>query len=147
MDIIDLLKLKLKQDLIDDLSEYHIENLEEQIDNKLSGDIFTHGIFKNTISKKEKTIDISDSERCCARIMGERYSDERCPYHKVKDDYCRVHLKRIDNYGYLAFKRYDEPRPSINEKGNKIAWRDDSAIDDISTVIKYQNMKLCKFIK
>jgi hypothetical protein len=145
MDIIDLLKLKLKNDLLDELSEYDIENIEEQIDNKLSCDIFNHSIFRNTISKK--TIDISDSERCCARIMGERYSDERCPYHKVKDDYCRVHLKRLDNYGYLAFRRYDEPRPSINEKGNKIAWRDDSEIDDISTVIKYQNMKLCKLIK
>ena len=147
MDIIDLLKLKLKNDLLDDLREYDIENLEEQIDTKINGDIFNHGIFINTINEKAKTIDIPDSERCCARIMGERYSDVRCPYHKVKDDYCRVHLKRIDNYGYLAFKRYDEPRPLINEKGNKIPWRDDSAIDDISTVIKYQNMKLCKFIK
>ena len=145
MDIIDLLKLKLKNDLLDDLREYDIENLEEQIDNKISRDILNHGIFKNI--RNIKNIDISDSERCCARIMGERYSDERCPYHKVKDDYCRVHLKRIDNYGYLAFKRHDEPRPLINEKGNKIPWRDDSAIDDISTVIKYQNMKLCKLIK
>ena len=145
MDIIDLLKLKLKNDLLDELSEYDIENIEEQIDTKISCDIFNHGIFINTISKKY--IDIPDSERCCARIMGKRYSEERCPNHKVKDDYCRVHLKRIDNYGYLAFKRYDEPRPSINEKGNKIAWRDDTAIDDISTVIKYQNMKLCKLIK
>jgi hypothetical protein len=148
MDIIDLLKLKLKNDLLDELSEYDIENIEEQIDNKLSGDIFNHGIFINTINTiNKKTMDISDSERCCARIMGKRYSEERCPNHKVKDDYCRVHLKRIDNYGYLAFKRYDEPRPLINEKGNKIPWRDDTAIDDISTVIKYQNMKLCKLIK
>ena len=145
MDIIDLLKLKLKNDLLDDLRGYDIENVEEQINTKISRDIFNQGIFRSTINKK--TIDISDSERCCARIMGERYSDERCPYHKVKDDYCRVHLKRIDNYGYLAFKRHDEPRPLINEKGNKIPWRDDSAIDDISNVIKYQNMKLCKFIK
>jgi hypothetical protein len=147
MDINDLLKLKLKNDLLDDLLEYNIENLEEKIDTKINGDIFNHGIYKNTINKKAKTIDIPDSERCCARIMGERYSDERCPYHKVKDDYCRVHLKRIDNYGYIAFNRHDEPRPFINEKGNKIPWRDGSAIDDISTVIKYQNMKLCKFIK
>ena len=79
--------------------------------------------------------------------MGERYSDERCPYHKVKDDYCRIHLKRLDKYGYLAFKRFDEPRPIINEKGNKIAWRDDSSLTDINTVIRYQNMKLQKNIK
>jgi hypothetical protein len=143
MDIIDLLKLKLKNDLLDDLSEYDIENLEEQIDNKISRDI-PHNIFKE---KNKKKIDLPDSERCCARIMGKRKLDGRCSYRKVKDDYCGVHFRRLDNDGYLAFKRYDESRPLINEKGNKIAWRDNSAIDDIDTFIKYQNMKLCKYIK
>tara|TARA_B110000495_G_C22965558_1_gene566236 strand:+ start:984 stop:1409 length:426 start_codon:yes stop_codon:yes gene_type:complete len=139
MDLIDLLKLKLKNDLLKELSEFKIDNLEEIIDNKITDDLFT-------TKKKRKQNDILNKDRCCARIMGERYSDERCPYHKVKDDYCRVHLKRLDKYGYLAFKRFDEPRPVINEKGNKIAWRDDSALDDIDTILRYQTMKLQKLI-
>tara|TARA_Y100000992_G_C21013424_1_gene372195 strand:+ start:185 stop:607 length:423 start_codon:yes stop_codon:yes gene_type:complete len=140
MDIIDLLKIKLKQDILNELSEYDIEDIESQIDDKITDELFIN-------DNKEKIINIPDENRCCARIMGERYSDERCPYHKVKDDYCKIHLKRLDKYGYLAFKRFDEPRPTINEKGNKIAWRDDNALTDINTVVQYQNMKLQKNIK
>jgi len=140
MDIIDLLKMKIRNDLLEELSEYDIEDLESQIDDKITDDLFV-------INNKEKINDIPDENRCCARIMGERYSDQRCPYHKVKDDYCKIHLKRLDKYGYLAFRRFDELRPTINEKGNKIAWRDDSALTDINTVIRYQNMKLLKNIK
>ena len=140
MDIINLLKVKLRTDLFEELSEYDIEDLETQIDDKITDDLFISDV-------KEKINNIPDEHRCCARIMGERYSDERCPYRKVKDDYCKIHLKRLDKYGYLAFKRYDESRPTINEKGNKIAWRDDSSLTDINTVIRYQNMKLKKNIK
>jgi len=139
MDIIDLLKVKLKNDLLNELSEYDIEDLESQIDDKITANLFN-------IDNNLKINNISDEDRCCARIMGERYSDERCPYHKVKDDYCKIHLKRLDKYGYLAFRRFDEPRPTINEKGNKIPWRDNSSLSDINTVIRYQNMKLQKNI-
>ncbi len=140
MDIIQILNLKLKNDLLNELKEYEIDNLETQIDNKITTNLFNK-------EKIEKYNDILDKDRCCARVMGERYSDQRCPYHKVNDDYCKIHIKRLDKYGYLAFKRFDEPRPIINEKGNKIAWRDDSSLQDINTVIRYQNMKLLKLIK
>lgn len=140
MDIIDLLKTKLRNDLLEELSEYDIEDLESQIDDKVTDDLFVN-------DDKEKINDIPDENRCCARSMGPRYSDIRCPYHKVKGDYCKIHLKRLDKYGYLKFKRYDESRPIINESGNKIPWRDSSAIEDINTVIQYQNMKLQKNIK
>lgn len=140
MDIIEILNLKLKNDLLNELKDYGIDNLETQIDNKIKNDLFNK-------TKTEKNIDILDNDRCCARVMGERYSDQRCPYHRVKDDYCKIHLKRLDKYGYLAFKRFDESRPIINEKGNKIAWRDDTALQDINTVIQYQNIRLQKIIK
>jgi hypothetical protein len=140
MDIVDLLKLKLKNDLLLELNEYDIEDLESQIDNKITDDLFNKEAM-------EKQNDISDKDRCCARSMGPRYSDVRCPYRKVKDDYCKIHLKQLDKYGYLKSRRFDEPRPIINESGNKIPWRDDSALEDINTVIRYQNMKLQKNIK
>lgn len=140
MDIIDILKTKLKNDLLEELIEYDIEDLESQIDDKITGDLFINDV-------KEKINDIPDEKRCCARSMGHRYSDIRCPYHKVKDDYCKIHLKQLDKYGYLKFKRFDESRPIINENGNKIPWRDSSAIEDINTLIHYQNMKLQKNIK
>jgi hypothetical protein len=140
MDITDLLKVKLKNELLIELSEYDIEDLESQIDDKITDDLFSKEV-------REKQNDISDENRCCARSMGPRYSDVRCPYHRVKDDYCKIHLKQLDKYGYLKFKRFDESRPIINESGNKIPWRDGSSLEDINTVIQYQNMKLQKNIK
>ena len=53
----------------------------------------------------------------------------------------------IQNLGYLRFKRYDEPRPKYNEKGNKIPWYDYSPMETINIVIQYQNKNLLKLIK
>ena len=142
MDINELLKLKLKEDLVKELSEFNFDSylLNELIDEKISNIVIDTGI-------KPKHNE-GEANKCCARIMGERYSDRRCPYHSQKNsDYCNNHSKRIDEYDHLAFGRYDEPRPIINEKGNKIPWRDMSAMEDINTVIQYQNMKLLKLIR
>ena len=117
------------------------ELLNDKIDHKIGGVVIT--------IDKEVTQDTNDDENiCCARIMGERYSDRRCPYKSYCDrNYCNRHIIRINEHDYLAFGRYDEPRPIINEKGNKIPWRDMTAMRDINTVIHYQNMKLLKIIK
>ena len=147
MDITELLKLKLKNDLLIELSEYDIDNLESRIEDKITDDLFIKDNREKVDIKREKNDDILDEKRCCARSMGPRYSDVRCPYHKIKDDYCKIHLKQLDKYGYLKFKRFDESRPIINESGNKIPWRDDSALIDINTIIRYQDMKLKKIIK
>lgn len=144
MNLNELLKIKLKEDLLNELSEFNfdLDLLNDLIDQKISSNVIT-------IDKEVTHETNEDGEnKCCARIMGERYSDRRCPYHSQKDsDYCKNHSKRICQHGYLAFGRYDEPRPSINEKANKIPWRDMTAMEDINTVIQYQNMKLLKMIK
>ena len=62
-------------------------------------------------------------------------------------NYCKKHMKQILENDYLKFGRYDGPRPIINEKGNKIPWRDTSALEDINTIIQYQHMNLQKLIK
>ena len=51
MDIIDILKTKLKNDLLEELIEYDIEDLESQIDDKITGDLFINDV-------KEKINDI-----------------------------------------------------------------------------------------
>ena len=143
MDLDELLKIKMKEDLIKELSEFNFDSelLNDKIDHKIGGVVIT--------IDKEVTQDTNEDEnRCCARIMGERYSDRRCPYKSHCDrNYCNRHIIRINEHDYLAFGRYDEPRPIINEKGNKIPWRDMTAMRDINTVIHYQNMKLLKIIK
>ena len=142
MELGELLKIKLKEDLSKELSEFNFDSdlLNELIDQKISSAVIT--------IDKEENLTIDSENRCCARIMGDRYSDRICPYKSQQDsDYCKNHSKRIDKHDYLAFGRYDEPRPVINEKCNKIPWRDMTAMEDINTVIQYQNMKLLKLIK
>ena len=145
MDLQSLLKLKIEKELIQELND-HFKNdsLKNIIQQKVQDKIKQNEI---TIDKPKKKIIIKDNQ-CCARSMGPRYSDIRCPYPcKDNIDYCFRHLERINEYGYLLFGRFDERRPSINEKGNKIPWRDTTAMQDIDTIIQYQLMNLQKLIK
>lgn len=152
MDVLSLIKIKLEKELLNDLSEYYetisdkiereeyISFIEKRIQDKLSENEF----FKDTTNKKV----IAKENQCCARIMGPRYSDLRCTIiSQSGTDYCKKHLHRIDQYGYLAFGRFDQDRPIINEKGNKIPWRDSSSMEDIDTIIQYQLMNLKKIIQ
>jgi len=155
MNLDTLISIKLKNELIDYFSKEEFKVLEgtEELDKDNLLTLIDQKMKENKVTIDNPTIDnhknikeISENQ-CSARIMGERYSDERCPYKsKNNSEYCKNHRKRIDDYGYLAFKRYDEERPLINEKCNKIPWRDATAMEDIDTVIQYQNMKLCKLI-
>ena len=145
MDLQSLLKLKIEKELIQELND-HFKNdsLKNIIQQKVQEKIKNNEI---TIDKPKKKIIIKDNQ-CCARSMGPRYSDIRCPYPcKDNIDYCFRHSERINEYGYLLFGRFDERRPSINEKGNKIPWRDTTAMEDIDTIIQYQLMNLQKLIK
>ena len=145
MDLQSLLKLKIEKELIQELND-HFKNdsLKNIIQQKVQEKIKENEI---TIDKPKKKIIIKDNQ-CCARSMGSRYSDIRCPYPcKDNIDYCFRHSERINEYGYLLFGRFDERRPSINEKGNKIPWRDTTAMQDIDTIIQYQLMNLKKLIK
>ena len=144
MNLQSLLETKLEIDLVKELNDiYRDDSLQSIIKEKVQ-----KKIKKNPVSiDKNKKVVIKDNQ-CCARSMGPRYSDIRCPtttYHNI--DYCKTHLKRIEEHGYLRFGRYDGERPIINELGNKIPWRDTSPMEDIDTIIQYQNMNLQKLIK
>ena len=145
MDLQYLLKLKIEKELIQELNDhFKDDSLQNIIQQKVKEKIKQNEI---TIDKPKKKIIIKDNQ-CCARSMGPRYSDIRCPYPcKDNIDYCFRHSERINEYGYLLFGRFDERRPSINEKGNKIPWRDTTAMQDIDTIIQYQLMNLKKLIK
>ena len=144
MNLQSLLETKLEIDLVKELNDiYRDDSLQSIIKEKVQ-----KKIKKNPVSiDKNKKVVIKDNQ-CCARSMGPRYSDIRCPtvsHHNT--DYCNTHLKRIEEHGYLRFGRYDGERPIINELGTKIPWRDTSAMEDIDTIIQYQNMNLQKLIK
>ena len=145
MNLQSLLNIKLERELIKDLNDHFkdeslVNIIESKVRDKIKDTIIT-------ITIDSKKLVIRDNQ-CCARSMGPKYSDSRCSSSTEENiDYCKKHLKRIDKYGYLSFGRYDGKRPVINEKGNKIPWRDNTAIEDIDTIIQYQSMNLLKLIK
>ena len=144
MDLQSLLRIKLERELVHELNDhFKDESLISVIEDKVRQKIEENPI---SIDRKKKLV-VKDNQ-CCARVMGPRYSDLRCPNSSHENiDYCKKHLNRVEEYGYLVFGRYDQPRPKINEKQNKIPWRDTTAMEDIDTIIQYQNMNMKKLIK
>ena len=97
-------------------------------------------------TKRSKVSKVEDPNRCCARIWDENRGTRCKP--RVKDgDYCGKHLSEIERKGYIKFKRYDEERPVINEKGNDIPWYEDEPMEVLEIIINYQLMNLKTLIK
>jgi|TARA_Y100000389_G_scaffold200897_1_gene242357 hypothetical protein len=143
MDIISLLNLKLEKELFNELKVELGDTIkDEDLTSTIRDKIDKYPFF---IGKKE-SIKIIENQ-CCARCMGPRYSDIRCSKKALDGDYCKKHAGQIVENDYLKFGRYDEPRPIINENGNKIPWRDTTALEDINTLIQYQHVNLQKLIK
>ena len=141
MDIISLLNIKLEKELLDELKTELSNIPEERLISVIQKKIDKYPFF---IKKKKNITEIKN--QCCARCMGPRYSDIRCSKKSHEGDYCKFHMNQIIENDYLKFGRYDEPRPVINEKGNKIPWRDTTALEDINTIIQYQHTNLQKLI-
>ena len=152
MNLQSLIKIKLENELTIELNNYYDNKLSEYIPKNKFIQIYQK-LIQIKINENEITIDppknfiVDKRNQCCARSMGKRYSDIRCSFKSHENsDYCKTHLNRINQYGYLSFGRYDQPRPMFNEKRNKIPWRDNSTMEDINSVIQYQNMNLLKLI-
>lgn len=141
MHINDLLKLKLKEDLLKALTNKYNDKLELSKDDYLK--ICDHKInskIKNLSFLQQKLSELETSyqpNRCCARIWNNHYGT-RCKYKIFKDDYCKHHLNMIKKNGKLIFNRYDEERPIYNEKNNKIPWIDINEIDVINNILVKQ---------
>ena len=148
MDYQELVKYKLKKDI---LSYFHVnyttykdilplndynELIHKLVDTKVTQCTMS---FKDDI--KEQWTD--ERSRCCARKWF-YHRETRCSYLRMNcnTDYCKIHQNMLERNEKLTFGRYDEPRPIINENGNKIPWRDTNALEDIDTIIQYQHMNL-----
>ena len=149
MDLNNLLNIKLKEDLKNDLlSEYkknnYLNNLsfkkyEELIDKRINS------IQSIDFSDKKFIKDI-DNNLCCARVWN-YHKGTQCNYKKNNGDYCNHHKKLLEKKGYLPFKRYDEKRPNFNEKGNRLQWHNHTPFEMLEIIINYQNLQLISLIK
>ena len=150
MDLNQLLNLKLKKDLKNDLLNEYIKN------NSLSKNYSIEDYEKIIIHKINsiQSIDFSDKKfkkdinnnLCCARVWNS-HKGTQCSYKKNNGDYCNHHKKLIAKKGYLPFKRYDEIRPKFNENGTVLQWHDHTPFEMLEIIIKYQNLQLISLIK
>ncbi len=150
MHIKELLKIKIKKEILNELLEkYHENDINKnkklfkklcikKIDSKIENLKF--------LSDKSDNCIIDDNNRCCARIWDNHYGT-RCKYKKYKDDYCKHHLNMIKRDGKLLFNRYDEEKPLLNNKNNRIPWIISPEIDVLNKIVFKQWCELEKQIK
>ena len=152
-----LILIKLRNDLQEELMKRYQEDSKLQSYSEEEFKLSVTRMINEKTKNLEITIDApsapSDPEKippkrnqCCARIYTKhRHMESRCSSKCFGNaEYCKTHLNRLHREGYLSFGRYDEKRPSINEKGNPIPWQDLSAMESIDLVIQYQDMNLNK---
>ena len=152
MKIQELLNHLLEKECLEDLFTIYEDN--DLIQNLISRSEF-QVICQKKLKEKlpiefmkqtEEKNKLESRDRCCARIWSGHYG-LRCSYKRVNNtDYCSNHNKMIKRYGKLLFNRYDEDRPLINEKGNKIPWFNLSHLEMIDQIIQKQDKLLKKLI-
>ena len=136
MYILDLLKQRCVSELMEELSQEmeEMEEMEEMIKERLHKFDFLY----------TKRVIPMDDTMCAARVWGHKHSHQ-CRKSKKVGDYCTQHSTEIQDKGYLKFKRYDEPRPTINEHGEILPWYD--GIETIDILFRYQRVNLHKLLK
>ena len=145
MKIEDLLKIKLKQDLLTELKTKNDFNFSEDKYIEICTQIIDLKLKYIKFLYNENKCKYSSEDRCCARIWDNHYGT-RCRYKKNKTDYCNHHNSMIKRSGKLYLNRYDEDKPIFNEKGNRFPWLVDSNIEILNNIILNQENKLKKLI-
>jgi hypothetical protein len=144
MDIQRILRELLIQEVVAEVSE-----VTDGITNDRIKDIViqvTSPIIFEIPVKHSKPCIVDDPQRCCARIW-DSHRGSRCHSRIKTGDYCGKHHSEIERKGYLQFRRYDECKPTINEKGTIISWYEHTPIEALGVIDKYQLMNLKKLIK
>lgn len=151
MTIQELLNIQLKQDCFKELLILYDK---DPINKRINKDKFS-GLCEVKLDQKlpikfmkQKTNNckLKSRERCCSRIWDGHYGT-RCKYHRIKDsDYCKIHIKMIKKYKKLIFNRYDEEKPMINDKGNRIPWFTECHIQMLDNIIQDQDNLLKRLI-
>ena len=146
MKLEDLLKIKLKNDLLEELKNRYVSKddsiteyltlCESKIDLKLKDLLFLN---------KEKKCNYSSEERCCARIWDNHYGT-RCRYKRNKTEFCNHHNNMIKRTGKLYLNRYDEDKPIFNEKGNRFPWFVEQNMKMLDNIIYKQDEMLKSLI-
>ena len=147
MDIQDILYKILIQEVMKEVSEVTKGVIPESRINDIIMEVLSEkDIIFGIPMKQSKPCIADDSQRCCSRIW-DSHRGSRCHSVAKYGDYCGKHHSEIERKGYLQFRRYDECKPTINEKGNSIPWYEHSPLETLDIIRRYQLINLRKLIK
>ena len=154
MHLIQLLQLKFKDEVLQELIRLYDKNTE--LRNSFKKEMYIQvckikiqNLLKSIhfLEQPEKICKYPSEKRCCARIWDQHYGS-RCRYkRKENSDYCQHHINMIKKNGSLLFNRYDEDKPIANIKRNKIPWFSNSYIEILDSIIQKQHKRLNLKIK
>ena len=141
-----LLQEKLKEELINDICQkYHNGSLPDEI-SSLPFDKVEEKVkqlserYSSRVIEILPPVTISSEGTCCARIWNNKQGGKCKRKCQPNKEYCKGHQDQLDECGYLRFRRFDEPRPILNEQGNKFPWND--GIESLDMLMRYQRSLL-----
>jgi hypothetical protein len=137
------LRLEISEELLDEYGTGDNMSFQEQLDT-LIGDLPMPELTV-LMDRQRESADIQE-HRCCARVWdnkrGTRCSLPRSK-HLTDSEYCKKHQEQVMK-GKLRLGRYDEPKPTLNEKGERFDW--DEGFTHLETVFQYQQVLLHRLI-
>jgi len=141
MDLRDALDRRLRHDILEEL-RYEYDNLGQL---ELMIDTLPMPELASIMDRQRESTEIQE-HRCCARVWDNKRGT-RCSLPKSKhlkdSEYCKKHQEQMMK-GVLRLGRHDEPKPTLNEKGERIDW--DEGFAHLETVFQYQQVLLHRLI-
>ena len=141
----DILRIKLVNDLLDKCLEYKTEQniVDETYDN----------FIKSRIDELVKDVDISqpaviDETKCMARLWNQGKGEKQCSNRRKVGEYCGHHSKELSIQGILRFDdiRKDKPKYDLIKKKNgileELPWIDPNSINQLQTILDLHSQKI-----
>jgi len=145
MDIRDALDRRLRHEIREELLDEYCDiidkaSFQEQLDT-LIGELAMPELM--TLMDRQCGQAEIQVHRCCARVWGNKRGTQCKGKHLEDSEYCKKHQEQVLK-GKLRLGRYDEPKPTLNEKGERIDW--DEGFAHLDTVFQYHQVLLHRLI-
>jgi hypothetical protein len=139
MDLRDTLDRRMRHEIREELlGEY--DKSQEQLDT-LIGELEMPELTV-LMDRHREPADIQE-HRCKARVWDNKKGTQCKGKHLEDSEYCKMHQEQVMKGG-LRLGRCDEPKPTLNEKGERFDW--DEGFAHLDTVFQYQQVLLHRLI-
>jgi hypothetical protein len=139
MDLRDTLDRRLRHEIREELHDEY-DKFQEQLDALIAK--LEMPELTTLMDRQCEQADIQE-HRCCARVWNNKRGTRCKGKHLEDSEYCKKHQEQFLK-GKLRLGRCDEPKPTLNEKGERFDW--DEGFTHLDTVFQYQQVLLHRLI-